>query len=89
MHSIGENGRRAHLLILISDLIMVILYTNFLFGINFRLASGITKSRQVIMFITFSPLLLAIVQISEIISNAILIINYESEYNKLVPGTFL
>ncbi len=80
MNSIGENGRTAHLLILISDLIMVILYTNFLFGINFRLTSGITKKCSVITLITFSPLVLAIVQIGEMISNAILIINFESEY---------
>lgn len=80
MHRIGEDGRTAHLLILIADLIMVILYTNFLFGINYRLTCGITKKCYVITIITFFPLILATLQLSEIIANAMLIMNYAKEY---------
>jgi hypothetical protein len=80
MRSIGEAGRKAHLLILLSDLIMVILYTNFLFGINYRLMSSITKKCHVISVITFSPLLLALVQLGEMTADAILVLNYKSEY---------
>ena len=83
MNSIGETGRTAHLLILILDLIMVILYTNLLFGINFRLICGITKNCHLIMIITFYPLVLSLVQFGEIIANTILIINYTEEYESV------
>ncbi len=80
MRNIGEAGRRAHLLILLSDFIMVIFYTNFLLGINYRLISSITNKCHVISAITFSPLLLAVVQLGEMIADAMLIVNYKSEY---------
>jgi hypothetical protein len=80
MNYIGESGRKAQLLILIADLMMIILYTNFLLGINYRLSCLITKRCHTITIITFIPLTLAIVQLSEIIANAMLVINYRNEY---------
>ena len=83
MNSIGEAGRAAHLLILIADLIMVTLYTNFLFGINYRLSCGITKKCHVITIITFLPLVLALVQFGEIIANAMLVLNYKHGFTNI------
>lgn len=83
MNKIGASGRTAHLLILITDLIMVILYTNLLFGINYRLICSITKKCHIITILTFSPFVLAVVQFGEIIANAILIINYKKEYSNI------
>jgi hypothetical protein len=59
---------------------MVILYTNFLFGINYRLSGAITKKCYVITIVTFFPIVLAIIQFGEMIANALLIINYKKEY---------
>ena len=83
MNSIGETGRKAHLLILIADLVMVVLYTNFLLGINYRLSCGILKNCHVITVITFLPLVLTIVQFSEIVGVAMLVINYSNEYTNI------
>jgi hypothetical protein len=80
MNSIGEAGRSAHLLILMSDLIMVILYTNFLLGINYRLSCGITKNCHAITIVTFSPIILTMIQFGEIVANAMLVLNYKKEY---------
>lgn len=83
MNEIGEFGRRAHLLILIADLIMIIFYTNFLFGINYKLSCKVTKNCHLITIITFLPLILAIIQLSEIITIAMLIIHYKREYTNI------
>lgn len=80
LNRIGEDGRRAHLLILIADLSMVILYTNFLVGINYRFICGITKNCHVITIITFLPLILALTQLGEIISIIMMIANFQKEY---------
>jgi hypothetical protein len=80
MNRIGEAGRRMHLLILLSDVAMVILYTNFLLGVNYRLIYGITKNCHVITIITFLPLMLTLTQLGEIVANAMLILNYQKEY---------
>lgn len=87
MNSIGDTGRRSHLLILISDLVMVFLYTNFLLGINYRLSCSITKKCKVITAITFFPLVLAIVQLSEIVGIAILVFSYKNEFETLANLT--
>lgn len=80
LKEIGENGRRAQLLILLADLLMVYLYTNFLIGINYRLSCNIFKDCHVITIITFFPLVVAALQLGEIVSVTILVLNYTKEY---------
>lgn len=83
LNKVGESGRRAHLLILLSDLLMVLLYTNFLLGINYRLSCSISKNCHVITIVTFLPLILAIIHLSEIAATATLIINYTKAYENI------
>lgn len=80
LNSIGEEGRKAHLSIFISDLIMIFFYTNFFIGANYRVYKNRIEKCSILSIVTFSPILLALIQIAEIIVLTILIINYKFEY---------
>lgn len=83
MNRIGEEGRKAHLFIFISDLLMIFFYTNFLIGANYRVYKNRIKKCSILSIITFSPVILALVQLAEIIVLTILIINFKSEYSNI------
>lgn len=77
--SIGKTGRNNHLLVFISDILMVICYSVFLMGANYRLYRPHIKNCVLISVITFLPVLLALFQLSEIIGLFFLIIEYPTK----------
>ena len=74
---IGENGRKAHMLVFISDIAMVVTYTLFLIGANYRTFSAWVKNCHTLSVIVFSPVLLALVQLGEIAALAIFITHFD------------
>lgn len=76
LQDIGESGRAAHFRILFVDIAMVFLYTNFLFGANYRIWKNRTDSCIMISVITFCPIILALVQLSEVALVMDMVINY-------------
>jgi hypothetical protein len=81
---IGEGGRQTHFNVLFADIIMVILYSGFLIGANYATFGRFVKRCNVISIITFFPLLLALIQILEIIGLFIVIIRYPAEMYPLI-----
>lgn len=84
LNVIGENGRNAHLLIFIADLAMILSYTVFLIGANYSTFKSWIKSCGLISFITFFPLLLALIQLSEIAVLTIIIVQYNHVLESMV-----
>ncbi len=84
---IGEEGRQAHLIVFISDVIMVALYTAFLVGANYATFHKWVKKCTLISIITFLPVILAGVQILEIVGLIGLIIHYPTELFALARVT--
>lgn len=83
LHTIEHTGRLHHLLILLPDLIMTLLYSALLVGLQYRLSQKLTHNCHIITFLTFIPLLLTFVQLSEIITLAVLIRDYSHTHNNL------
>lgn len=73
LSKIGAGGRQTHMQVLIADLVMVILYSAFLAGLNYRIFSSFVKNCAVISFITFLPVVLGVIQILEIITLSVII----------------
>lgn len=73
---IGAVGRRQHLLVFLPDIAMVLLYTILLIGFNYTVFTRLTQNCTIISIITFSPILLSIVQLSEILVLAFIIIRF-------------
>ena len=84
---IGEEGRQAHLIVFISDVIMVALYTAFLVGANYATFHKWVKNCSLISIITFLPVLLASIQFFEIIGLIGLITHYPAELFALARVT--
>lgn len=82
--SIGSNGRTAHLLIFIVDAIMVLLYTCFLIGANYNTYRHWIRNCKAISIITFSPVILALIQILEISVLTFIIVYYNKNFNNAV-----
>lgn len=76
LQSIGDSGRSAHLLVFLSDIVMVISYSVFLLGANYRTYTKWLKNCHAITIVTFFPLLLSICQIVEIALLAFIISDY-------------
>ncbi len=83
LNTIGLVGRVEHLKILWVDVAMVISYTLFLLGLNYRMITQITSNCHWISGITFSILPLSLIQTLEVIFTAILIRNADSKYENL------
>ncbi len=77
---VGESGRTAHLLILIADFVMVLLYSGFLIGANYNTFHYWVKNCVIISVITFFPIVLAFIQLGEISVLAILITHYQNKF---------
>jgi hypothetical protein len=84
LNSIGSSGRTAHLLIFIADAIMVILYTCFLVGANYNTYRHWIRNCAAISVITFSPVILALIQVSEISVLTFVIANYDKNFNNAI-----
>lgn len=80
LDSIGEGGRTAHLLILIADFAMVLLYSSLLMGANYNTFHYWVKNCAIISAITFLPAVLALIQLGEISVLAILITHYQDKF---------
>lgn len=78
LSDIGSEGRNKHLLVLIPDIIMVMLYTVLLIGSNYAVFSRLTQNCTMISILTFSPILLTIIQFSEIVVLALIISRFPS-----------
>ncbi len=89
LESIGSSGRQSHLLILIADFAMIILYSAFLVGLQYRISSKITQNCHTITLLTFLPLLLSFIQFIEILLTAILILDYGHKHINLAHSTSL
>lgn len=87
LSKIGEEGRRTHLLVFISDVIMVALYATFLTGANYATFHKWVKKCSLISIITFFPVVLAGIQIFEILGLIGLITHYPSELPALARVT--
>lgn len=90
LNTIGENGRSAHMLIFIPDVIMVLLYLCFLIGANYFFFHSWIKNCKILYIITFIPAVLAIMQIGEIAALLIMITRYKDEFRSIahVANTF-
>lgn len=73
---IGEIGRRQHLLVLLPDVAMVLLYTSFLLGSNYAIFTRLTTNCTIISILTLFPIILSIVQFSEILILAVIILQF-------------
>lgn len=80
LESVGESGRIAHLLILIADFMMVLLYSIFLIGANYNTFHYWVKNCVIISVITFFPTVLALIQIGEISVLAIMITHFQNRF---------
>ena len=89
LSSIGDGGRSNHLLILLSDFIMVLLYSSFLIGIQYRLAIKLSTSCKLVSFLTFLPLILSITHLLEIAFTIILIKDFSDAHIALAKFTSL
>ncbi len=87
LSTIGEEGRKTHLQVFITDVIMVVLYTMFLVGANYATFNKWVKKCTLISIITFLPVILASVQILEIVGLIGLITHYPSELLALAKVT--
>lgn len=87
LSTIGEEGRKTHLLVFILDVIMVALYTAFLVGANYATFHKWVKNCSLISIITFLPVILAGVQILEIVGLIGLITHYPTELFALARVT--
>ena len=86
LDTIGKNGRTSHLLIFIADFVMVMLYSCFLIGANYYTFSSWVKNCAAISIITFFPVILALIQLGEILFLTIIITNYQT---RLEPAVHL
>lgn len=84
LSDIGAAGRNSHLLVFLPDILMVLLYTILLIGANYAIFNKLTKSCLVISIITFSPLILSVTQVIEIITLAIVLFQYPNQLFSLV-----
>ena len=80
LSSIGPEGRNIHLLVLLADFFLIILYTLFLLGANYRCFYSWVKNCTLLSLLTFFPLLLTIDQLLEIIGLAVLILHYPTPF---------
>lgn len=79
---IGETGRSNHLLVFLPDILMVLLYTVLLVGANYAICKKLTNNCLAISILTFSPLILSITQVAEIVVLATILLEYP---NQLFP----
>lgn len=83
---IGAAGRTRHLLVFLPDIAMVLLYTALLTGSNYTVFTRLTQNCTIISIITFSPILLSVVQLSEILVLAFIIIRFPTMMLTLVQA---
>lgn len=81
---IGATGRDIHQLVFLPDILMVLLYTVLLIGANYAVFRKLIKNCFVISIITFSPLILSITQLAEIIILAIVLLQYPNQLFSLI-----
>ncbi len=79
LNEIGASGITSHLLVFLPDILMVLLYTALFLGANYAIFTQLTSNCLFISIITFSPLILSITQIVEIIMLTILLLQYPSQ----------
>lgn len=79
LNGIGSTGRNSHLLVFLPDIIMVLLYSILLIGANYAIFNKLTKSCTAISIITFSPLILSLIQLMEIIILTIILLQYPNQ----------
>lgn len=91
LYDIGEDGRASHLLVLAPDILLVLLYTALLLGANYAIADKLTrctpKNCIAVSVITFSPLILSIMQLAEIAVLAVVLLQYPKEMPALIALT--
>lgn len=87
MGDIGEQGRSSHLLVLLPDILMVLLYTVLLVGANYAIYKKLTRNCFAIVILTFSPLILSITQFAEIIVLATVLLQYPNQFISLVQAS--
>lgn len=84
LNDIGESGRNAHFMVFLPDIIMVLLYTVILIGANYAIYSKIVKNCITISIITFSPLILSVIQFIEIILLTAILSQYPDQFYSMV-----
>lgn len=86
LNDIGKSGVNTHFLVFLPDILMVLLYTIFLTGANYAIYKKLTQSCLAISIITFSPLILSVIQLMEIILLTVVLLQYPIELFSLVEA---
>ena len=87
LSNIGDAGRKTHLFVFISDILMVLFYTIFLAAANYKVYHQWLKLPKLLSLILFSPFALAIIQLSEVIGLTALILHYPTKFYGLARLT--
>jgi hypothetical protein len=89
LSDIGTAGRRTHLLVFTSDVLMVLFYTAFLTGANYLTYKSWLNQPKLLSLICFLPFVLAMIQLSEVILLTVLILHYPAKFYGLARITDL
>lgn len=84
LSDIGAAGRNRHLLVFLPDIIMVLLYTILLIGANYAVYNKLVKNCLAISTITFSPLILSVIQLVEISILTVILLQYPQQLLSLL-----
>lgn len=87
LSNINAAGRKTHLLVFISDVLMVLFYSVFLMGAIYKVYGSWLKLPKVLSLLLFLPLVLAIIQFSEVIGLTALILHYPTKFYGLARLT--